>query len=384
VQTQTLALTLLSCWALALVATPLMIRLASRYGWLDRPSDRKLHPGPVPYTGGIAVFASAILGICLVAPWSEAVRSVAFGSGSLAALGLGVVLIVALGAYDDLRDIPAFLKLAGQFAIAALTWFLGFRSGVLDLPFGWELGGGAVLSFAMTVGWIVLVTNAFNLIDGLDGLAAGVGIVAALTLVILGQSYDSAVAVIASLALAGALAAFLRFNLPPASIFLGDAGAMGIGYTTAVVALASYQRAPTAVVLVIPFVVLGLPLVDTLLAILRRTTNHVRQKGSVGLRPRSLAQAVMSADRSHIHHILLRSGWSIRGVLFVLYGLAAGLGGIALWARTITPAARWALWVGLMLGGVAVLYALERRLSEGAREADVAEARRADRRRAAG
>jgi UDP-GlcNAc:undecaprenyl-phosphate GlcNAc-1-phosphate transferase len=145
----------------------------------------------------------------------------------------------------------------------------------LDLPFGWELGGGAVLSFAMTVGWIVLVTNAFNLIDGLDGLAAGVGIVAALTLVILGQSYDSAVAVIASLALAGALAAFLRFNLPPASIFLGDAGAMGIGYTTAVVALASYQRAPTAVVLVIPFVVLGLPLVDTLLAILRRTTNHV-------------------------------------------------------------------------------------------------------------
>jgi UDP-GlcNAc:undecaprenyl-phosphate GlcNAc-1-phosphate transferase len=384
VQTQTLVLMLLSCWALALVATPLMIRLAFNNGWLDHPSDRKLHSGPVPYTGGIAVFASAILGVCLVAPWSEAVRSVAFGSGSLVALGLGVALIVALGAYDDLREIPAFLKLAGQVAIAALTWFLGFRSGVLDLPFGWVLGGEAVISFAMTVAWIVLVTNAFNLIDGLDGLAAGIGIVAALTLVILGQSYNSAVAVIASLALAGALAAFLRYNLPPARVFLGDAGAMGVGYTTAVVSLASYQRSPTAVVLVIPFVVLGLPLVDTLLAILRRTTNHVRERRHFGLRPRALARAVMSADRSHIHHILLRSGWSIRRVLFALYGLAAGLGALALWARTLTPAARWALWIGLMLGGVAVLYALERRLCEETSEADVAEAGRTERRRAAG
>jgi UDP-GlcNAc:undecaprenyl-phosphate GlcNAc-1-phosphate transferase len=381
VQTQTL--TLLSAWVLALVGTPLMIRVATRRGWLDHPSDRKRHDHPVPCMGGVAVFASAILGIGLVAPWSESIQAVAFGSGSLGALGLGVVLVVALGAYDDLREMPALLKLAGQIAIAALTWFLGFQSGVLDVPLGWVFGG-ALFSFVMTVVWIVLVTNAFNLIDGIDGLAAGVGIVAALTLVILGQGYDSGVAVVASLALAGALAAFLRFNLPPARIFLGDAGAMGIGYTTAVVSLASYQRSPTAVVLVIPFVVLGLPLVDTILAILRRTTNHVREQGPLGLRLGGLARAVMSADRSHIHHILLRSGWSIRGVLFTLYGLSVGLGLIALWARTLAPAARWALWLGLMLGGVAVLYGLERRLAGRAAEPGVAEVSPAPRRRAAG
>jgi UDP-GlcNAc:undecaprenyl-phosphate GlcNAc-1-phosphate transferase len=378
-------LTLLSSYGIALVATPLMIRIATRRGWVDHPTDRKLHAHPVPCMGGVAVFGSAILAICLLAPWSASIRSVALGSGSLLALGIGVAAIVALGTYDDLYDAPAFLKLAGQLGIAALTWFLGFQSGQLELPFGWMLGGGALLSFLMTVAWIVLVTNAFNLIDGLDGLAAGTGIAVALTLVVLGYGYGASGAVIASLALAGALAAFLRFNLPPARIFLGDAGAMAIGYTTAVVSLASYQRAPTAVVLVIPFVVLGLPIVDTVLAVLRRATNQVRAFGPEGLRPRELARAVMSADRGHVHHVLLRSGWSIRGVLFTLYGLSAALGVIAMWARALSSGGRWALWLGLLVTGVAVLNRLERRLADQALEgADVSDAERATQRRAAG
>jgi UDP-GlcNAc:undecaprenyl-phosphate GlcNAc-1-phosphate transferase len=376
--------TLLCSWVLALISTPLLIRVAERRGWVDHPTDRKQHRRAVPSLGGIAVVASAILAVCLVAPWSESIQSVALGSGSLAALGVGVVLIVALGAYDDLYDIPAFGKLGAQIGIAALTWFLGFESGHLELPFGWGIGGNALLSFVMTVTWIVLVTNAFNLIDGLDGLASGIGIVALLTLVVLGYGFGARVAVIPALALAGALSAFLRFNLPPARIFLGDAGATAIGYVTAVVSLASFQRAPTAVVLVIPFVVLGLPLVDTILAVLRRTTRHVRALGPVGLRPQGLVRAVMSADRGHVHHVLIRSGWSIRSVLFTLYGFSAALGFVAMWARSLAPELRWGLWLGLLLAGVAGFYWLERRSETRAAESDAVDAARVERHRAAG
>jgi UDP-GlcNAc:undecaprenyl-phosphate GlcNAc-1-phosphate transferase len=202
--------------------------------------------------------------------------------------------------------------------------------------------------------------------------------------VVLGHAYGSHVAVLAAAALAGSLAAFLRFNLPPARIFLGDAGALGIGYTTAVVSLASYQRSPAAVVLIVPLVVLGLPLVDTLLAVVRRGLNHVRSRGPQGLRPTSLVRAIASADRGHIHHILLRSGWSIRRILFTLYVLSAALGVLALWTRSLTPEARWALWLVLAGGATAGLYVVERRLSArepapapGAREVEPAAGRRA-------
>jgi UDP-GlcNAc:undecaprenyl-phosphate GlcNAc-1-phosphate transferase len=165
--------TLVVAWLVALVATPLIIRLSAARGWVDQPTDRKQHPSPVPYTGGVAVFGSAVLAILLVAPWSDPIRSVAWGPGSLSALGAGLVAIVALGVYDDLYDMPAGVKLLGQVAIAIGTWLLGFQSGQLELPFGWVVDGAPALSLVLTVIWIVVVTNAFNLIDGLDGLAAG-------------------------------------------------------------------------------------------------------------------------------------------------------------------------------------------------------------------
>ena len=351
-------------WLLALALTPLARRWALARGWLDRPGGRKSHPEPIPMLGGVAVFTAVLLGILLLVPFSPAIRAGLSGSGSLLALAAGLIPLLILGVYDDCKDLPAGVKLIGQIVVAGMTWFLGFRCGAVELPFGWMISGSALPSFLLTVGWIVIVTNAFNLLDGLDGLAAGVGIVATLTIFVLAAGNEASVPVIGTLALAGALAGFLRFNIPPARIFLGDAGAMGIGYTTAVLSLASYQKSPTVVVLIVPLLALGLPLLDTIVAIVRRTGEHLRDAGAHGFHPIRVARAVFQADRRHIHHLLVRMGWSVRRVLFSLYAISAGLGFLALWTRSVSSDLRWAIWLSLLLSGLVTLRWIERSIEK--------------------
>jgi UDP-GlcNAc:undecaprenyl-phosphate GlcNAc-1-phosphate transferase len=362
------AVILILPWLVALVWTPLVIRWASAHGWLDHPGGRKDHPEPIPMLGGVAVFAALMLGLLLAAPFSVPIRAGFFGSGSLLALAGGVAAILTLGVYDDRNDLRASLKLAAQIAVATLTWFLGFRVGAVELPFGWVISASPVPSFLVTVSWIVIVTNAFNLIDGLDGLAAGVGIVATLAIFVLAVGNAATVPIIGSLALAGALSGFLRYNVPPARIFLGDAGAMGIGYTTAVLSLASYQKAPTAVVLIVPLLALGLPLLDTIVAVVRRTGEHLRDQGRNGFHPIRVSRAVFQADHGHIHHLLLRLGWSVRRVLFLLYAISAGLGVLAVWTRSESADLRWSLWLSLLLAGVVALRLIERSVDRKERE----------------
>jgi UDP-GlcNAc:undecaprenyl-phosphate GlcNAc-1-phosphate transferase len=352
----------------ALVLTPLVIRWASAHGWLDHPRGRKNHSHPVPMLGGVAVFAAVTLGLLLAAPFSMPIRAGFFGSGSLLALAAGVAAILALGVYDDRKDLRASLKLAMQIAVATLTWFLGFRVGAVELPLGWVISASPVPSFLITVSWIVIVTNAFNLIDGLDGLAAGVGIVATLAIFVLAAGNEATVPVVGALALAGALSGFLRYNVPPARIFLGDAGAMGVGYTTAVLSLASYQKAPTAVVLIVPLLALGLPLLDTIVAVVRRTGEQLRDQGRHGFHPIRVSRAVFQADRGHIHHLLLRLGWTVRRVLFLLYAISAGLGVLAVWTRSASADLRWSLWLFLLLAGVVALRLIERSVNRKERE----------------
>ncbi len=349
-------------YLVALFLTPRVRDGATALGWVDRPTERKTHTTAVPLAGGIAVFAAAAIGLLLGALVSSPIRDGLWGSGSLAALGLGVAGIVALGLYDDLYDMRPGSKALAQVAIAIMTWELGFRCNALLLPFGLGVADGTIVSLVVTVGWIVMVTNAFNLIDGIDGLSAGLGIAAALTILVLAAGNEASVPVLGALALSGALSAFLRYNLPPASIFLGDAGAMGIGYATAVLSLASYQKGPTAMVLVVPILAIGVPMLDTLLSVVRRTVRHLRERGLQGVHPVAVVRAVMDADRGHIHHLLLRSGWGVRRILFVLYGLSALCGGLALWTRDASPSLRWTLWLGLLGGSLLVLRLLESRV----------------------
>src|SRR5262249_6590284 len=150
-------------------------------GWMDRPSERKDHARPVPILGGVAVFGAAVLGLLLLAPFVEQIQEGAFGPGSLSALGVGALSMLALGLWDDLRDVSALHKLALQIAIAVATWAMGFRAAELGLVFDDSGVSGVLDSLALTVGWIVVVSNAFNLIDGLDGLASGISIICLLT-----------------------------------------------------------------------------------------------------------------------------------------------------------------------------------------------------------
>ncbi len=347
-----------------------MIRFAHRYDLLDRPTERKAHKQPVAMLGGVAIFASTFLGLALLAPFVPELRELAFGPGSLGALAIGTALMVALGLWDDLYDMPALHKLAGQLAIAALTYAMGFSVGAIELPFGFELSDAAPVSFFVTVAWVTILANAFNLIDGMDGLAAGVALITALTVFLLANSNGATVPVIAALAVSGAIAGFLRFNLPPARIFLGDAGALSIGYLTAVLALASYQKAPAAVALIVPLLVLGLPVLDTILAVVRRGLSHLSTRGAQGLTMRELVGAVTRADRGHLHHLLLRNGLSVSEALGVLYMVCVALASIGFQTRTFRSELRFGIFGLLLAAGYAALRVLERRAAR--READAA------------
>ncbi len=366
----TFAPILLAPWLLVLILTPLLIRLAAQRGWLDQPDDRKRHGRAIPIVGGVGVFLSIGLGLAAVSPWVPEIRAGLWGQGSLMALGAGVLAIVGIGLYDDFRDLAAPLKLLAQIAVAAGAWALGFRIDAVELPMGWIIDGGFV-PFLLTIGWIVIVTNAFNLMDGMDGLASGVSIVVALTVFLLAHGNGATVPVIAALALSGSLAGFLRFNLPPARIFLGDAGSMGIGFTTAVLSLAAYQKSTAAVALIVPLLIVGLPLIDTIYSAVRRAVKRLREPGETGFSLIEVGRAMFRADRGHVHYLLLRSGWSVQQVLVALYVISAALGALGLWTRSASSSVRWALWLGLLALGYASLQLLERRVLR--REAEVAE-----------
>jgi UDP-GlcNAc:undecaprenyl-phosphate GlcNAc-1-phosphate transferase len=296
--------------------TPLVRRLAHRFGALDHArSSRKIHGQPVPRLGGIAIviaFYAPMLGLLLfhseVGHLFMAERNHAIG------LFVGGLTIAALGLYDDLVGANAWKKFAVQFAVAGMLFALGFRFDNLANPFGEPIHlGWANLPFTLL--WIVGVINAMNLIDGLDGLAGGVALVAVITTFLISLQRGHPLMVLFSSALAGSILGFLFYNFNPASIFMGDTGSMFLGFVLATTAMQTNQKASTAVAVLIPCIALGLPIMDTMLAIGRRA-----------LRGRPL----FLADKEHIHHKLMDRGLSHRQAVLVLYGFCVLLGSAAL------------------------------------------------------
>jgi UDP-GlcNAc:undecaprenyl-phosphate GlcNAc-1-phosphate transferase len=298
------------------ILTPLVRRLAYRLGLLDHAlSTRKIHGRPVPRLGGIAIviaFYTPLVGLLLfrsgVGDMFLAERNQVIG------IFLGGILIALLGVYDDLRGAGAGRKFLVQFSVAGLMYALGFRIDILANPFGEALHlGWASLPF--TLFWIVGVINAMNLIDGLDGLAGGVALVAVLTTFLISLERAHPLMMLLSSALAGAILGFLFYNFNPATIFMGDTGSMFLGFVLATSAIQTNQKSSTAVAVLIPCIALGLPIMDTLLAMSRRA-----------LRGRPMFQA----DKEHIHHKLLARGLSHRQAVLVLYGFCVLLGAVAL------------------------------------------------------
>ncbi|HKX27184.1 MAG TPA: MraY family glycosyltransferase [Blastocatellia bacterium] len=297
----------------SLTLTPMVRRLCERHGWLDLPGERRrIHGKATPRLGGVAVFTSLLIALAVLPLADNYIsHSLQAEFSQLLVVLTPAALIFGLGVWDDLKGLDARFKLMAQIATAMLLYGLGVRVEALSLPIVGSIELPGIVGFAITVFWVVAVTNAFNLIDGVDGLAAGAALFASLVMVVVSIALGHRFVTVISIAMAGALIGFLRYNFNPASIFLGDSGALFVGFVLAALSVKGAQKASTAVAVAIPLLAFGLPVIDTGLTIIRRF---------LARRP------LFKGDREHIHHMLLARGWSQRRVVLSLYGACAILG----------------------------------------------------------
>ena len=289
----------------ALVTTPVIKNLAFRVGAVDVPKDgRRMHDHPIPRMGGLAIFLGFLLSVLLFADLTTQLR------GML----LGAVVIVVLGIFDDIYALGAKFKLLIQIAAALVAVLSGnvieavSNPNVFSANPYWELGW---LRIPVTVIWIVAITNAVNLIDGLDGLACGVSTISSMTLLVISLVVADTPVAILMAALAGACVGFLPYNMNPAKIFMGDTGSTFLGYVLAVVSIQGLFKFYTIISFAVPFLMLGLPIFDTCFAFIRRIAH---------------GQSPMHADRSHVHHRLIDMGFNQKQAVAVLYIISAILG----------------------------------------------------------
>jgi UDP-GlcNAc:undecaprenyl-phosphate GlcNAc-1-phosphate transferase len=319
----------------SLFLTPWVIKFARWVGAIDQPGERKAHSVPMPRLGGVAVFLSfflALAAVYLLDPKFIIGSWLLTSEGTL--LGACLFLVMLLGFWDDLKSLKPSQKFGIQVLLASVVYLAGFRiSGVTD-AFGAGPLDVRTFDYPLTILWIVGVTNALNLIDGLDGLAAGVATIAALTVFPIALLWGDAGTALLAILLAGALVGFLRFNFNPAKIFLGDSGSLFIGFTLAVLSIRSSTKSTTAFALLIPILALGLPIMDTLLSMIRRFLRSFlpdqKKETSFGRR----LKTIFSPDKSHIHHRLIAQGLSHRTAVLVLYAVSCLLG-IGAFAVTI-------------------------------------------------
>lgn len=306
---------LLVGFGVALVLTPVVRAAAVDRALLDEPGGRKVHVRAIPRLGGAAMliaFFTALAAAAVVGAIAGGTASQTIAWDRLWPILAGIGLVGAVGVLDDLRDLRARAKLAGQLVAAVVVVVLGLSLGKVSLPWGVvELGAAAPV---LTVVWLVAVVNAVNLIDGLDGLAGGVSLTALLALAATGALLGAPLVVLVTLAGAGAVAAFLLYNRPPASIIMGDAGSMFLGMLLGTSAVALATAEPRAMPPLAAILVLGIPLADTTWAVVRRV---------------AAGRSVFDADSGHIHHRLMARGLGQGVVTLVLVAASAALGLLA-------------------------------------------------------
>ncbi|RAK19908.1 UDP-GlcNAc:undecaprenyl-phosphate GlcNAc-1-phosphate transferase [Anoxybacillus vitaminiphilus] len=315
-----LYVTLLLCFVLSVIFTPFVKKLAFAIGATDRPNQRKVHQKIMPRLGGLAIYLSFIIGYFVLRPENENSFFILLGS----------LIIIAVGVLDDVYELPAKVKFLGQLAAAFIVVVLaGVQVTFINLPFGGQLEFG-FLSIPISILWIVGITNAINLIDGLDGLAAGVSSIALIT--ISGMALSKGDMFVASLGLIilGSTLGFLIYNFHPAKIFMGDTGALFLGYMISVLSLLGFKNV-TFISFIVPVLILGVPISDTFFAIIRRIAKK---------------QPLSAPDKSHLHHCLLRLGYSHRQTVLIIYGMSAAFGLIAV---ILSQAAMWVSMIILVV-----------------------------------
>ena len=346
-----------------------MAHLARRTGIVDRPSDaRRMHARVTPLLGGLAIYLGVMIPTLVLVKRDAATMAILSGG----------TIVAAVGVIDDFAEIKPLLKFAGQIAAIVALLLCGLRIDNLSVPLtNITVTLQPIISIPLTVLWVATIINMVNFIDGLDGLAAGVCAISALTFAVITLSLDRGTTGVVAAILAGAAFAFLRFNFYPASIFMGDAGAMLLGYVLAVISIQGVLKGAATVALIFPLLVLGVPFADLFLVVFRRLRRGV---------------PVYTSGRDHVHHdLVLVAGFSQRTSVLLLYGWCLLLNGLAL-------AMRFRAWAAIVVLGLAALAATasmgrlllryrEREIEGGGRAADGAglpvERRSARRRRAA-
>ncbi len=287
-------------FVISLVFTPVAKKLSIQLGAIDYPRARSVHKEPIPRMGGLAIVFGFMITLIAVLPFTKDVLVT-----QMVGLAVGALIIVFVGIIDDIYTLGAKLKLCFQVIAAFIVVFSGTRINVVFWPFNTDF---QAFSIPITMIWIVGLTNAVNLIDGLDGLAAGVSSIGAFCLMILCIITGSELAVVLTAAIAGSCMGFLPRNFSPAEIFMGDTGATFLGYVFAVSSIIGVFKGYTLLAIFIAVFSLGLPILDTLFAMFRRVV--IERK------------SFMQADRGHLHHKLIDSGYSQKQTVVILYGLS--------------------------------------------------------------
>lgn len=336
-----IAIAFLLAFITAFVITPYTIRLAKKVGAVDIPNDRRVNKKPMPRLGGLAVIAGFLVSVIylVISASIEGKINLLEDGLNIKLLGiLGGMLVLGIVCYiDDVKDIKPLVKLAGQVVAAILVASSGVLIDNFTIPFkenSFVLN--EVFSFILTVGWIIGITNAINLIDGLDGLSSGITLISCLSLVVVFALNESPlIAIILITALAGAIVGFLPYNFNPAKTFIGDVGSNFMGFALAIISILGVAKTYTAIVLIAPIMILALPIFDTIWAIIRRIIKSKSIKG------------VFKADRGHLHHRLMAKGYTQKQSVLILYGATATLGmtAIILLDSGIWKAASFALLV---------------------------------------
>ena len=310
-----IAIAFLLAFITSFVLVPYTIKLAKKVGAVDYPSDRRVNKRPIPRIGGIAVISGFLLSaIYLIITMSIEGNLVLDGEENykMKLLGflLGIIVLSTFALLDDIKSLKPWQKLIGQVLAALIVYCFGIRINTIN-----EITINPIFNFILTMGWIVGITNAINLIDGLDGLSSGISLISCISLLIIFATNDSPIiSIILITALAGAIGGFLPFNVNPAKTFIGDIGAQFLGFSLATISILGIAKTVTLVVIIAPILVLALPIFDTLFAIIRRI-----------IKGKSL-KAVFEADKGHLHHRLMKRGFSQKQAVTILYGASATLG----------------------------------------------------------
>lgn len=276
-----------------LTLTPLVIKFAIWFGAIDKPNERKVHEKIMPRLGGLAIFIGVIAGYIAGGLYNEKINTIS----------VGAILIIIIGMLDDKYELSAKTKFAGQLIVAAMILASGLKIDFVAIPYFDRIELG-LWSYPITIFWIVAITNAINLIDGLDGLSAGVSAIGIATIGIMALLAGKVLIFTLSLILLGSIIGFLFYNFHPAKIFMGDTGALFLGYAISILSLLGLYKSVTLFTFLVPVIILGVPVFDTTFAIIRRIANN---------------KPISAPDKSHLHHRLLALGLSHRKTVLAIY-----------------------------------------------------------------